>query len=288
MLALPRGGVPVAHEIARSLDAEPDLTEAEHPVPLPDGGGHVVMTGVTFGYDPDRPVLRDLDLDIAAGSTIALIGATGSGKSTITQLIPRFYDPQAGRVMVDGADVRDVPLQEIRAAVGMVGQDPFLFSDTVRANIAFGNPGAGDDEVQRAARMAQADTFIRALPDGYETVVGERGFTLSGGQRQRIAIARAILMDPRILVLDEATASVDASTEREIARALAAVMQGRTTIIIAHRLSTISLADEVVLVDGGRVAARGVHDDLYARSALYREIHDQGLARPDDLVARES
>ena len=270
------------------LDAEPDLTEAEHPVPLPDGGGHVVMTGVTFGYDPDRPVLRDLDLDIAAGSTIALIGATGSGKSTITQLIPRFYDPQAGRVMVDGADVRDVPLQEIRAAVGMVGQDPFLFSDTVRANIAFGCPDAADDEVERAARMAQADTFIRALPDGYDTVVGERGFTLSGGQRQRIAIARAILMDPRILVLDEATASVDASTEREIARALAAVMEGRTTIIIAHRLSTISLADEVVLVDGGRVAARGVHDDLYAHSALYRDIHDQGLARPDDLVAREA
>ena len=270
------------------LDAEPDLTEAEHPVPLPDGGGHVVMTGVTFGYDPDRPVLRDLDLDIAAGSTIALIGATGSGKSTITQLIPRFYDPQAGRVMVDGADVRDVPLQEIRAAVGMVGQDPFLFSDTVRANIAFGCPDAADDEVERAARMAQADTFIRALPDGYDTVVGERGFTLSGGQRQRIAIARAILMDPRILVLDEATASVDASTEREIARALAAVMEGRTTIIIAHRLSTISLADEVVLVDGGRVTARGVHEDLYAHSALYREIHDQGLARPDDLVAREA
>ncbi|MEO2139262.1 MAG: ABC transporter ATP-binding protein, partial [Thermoleophilia bacterium] len=270
------------------LDAEPDLTEAEHPVPLPDGGGHVVMTGVTFGYDPDRPVLRDLDLDIAAGSTIALIGATGSGKSTVTQLIPRFYDPQAGRVMVDGADVRDVPLQEIRAAVGMVGQDPFLFSDTVRANIAFGCPDAADDEVERAARMAQADTFIRALPDGYDTVVGERGFTLSGGQRQRIAIARAILMDPRILVLDEATASVDASTEREIARALAVVMEGRTTIIIAHRLSTISLADEVVLVDGGRVAARGVHDDLYAHSALYREIHDQGLARPDDLVAREA
>ena len=183
--------------------------------------------------------------------------------------------------------MRELALDDIRGAIGMVTQDPFLFSDTVRANIAFGRPEATDEEIERAARMAQADTFIRALPEGYGTVVGERGFTLSGGQRQRVAIARAILVDPRILVLDEATASVDASTEREISRALAAVMEGRTTIIIAHRLSTISLADEIVLVDGGRVAARGEHEALYAESPLYREIHDQGLARPDELVARE-
>ena len=269
------------------LDTEPQLAEPAHPVPLPAGGGHVRMTGITFGYDPAVPVLHDLDLDIPAGRTVAIIGPTGSGKSTITQLIPRFYDPQAGTVTVDGVDVRDVAVDDIRGAVGMVTQDPFLFSDTVRANIAFGRPEASDEEVARAARMAQADTFIRALPEGYDTVVGERGFTLSGGQRQRIAIARAILVDPRILVLDEATASVDASTEREISRALATVMAGRTTIIIAHRLSTIALAEEIVLVDDGRVAARGTHDDLYAGSALYREIHDQGLARPDELVARE-
>lgn len=270
------------------LDTEPQLAQPRHPVPLPPGGGHVRLEGVTFGYDPASPVLRDVHLDIPAGRTVALIGPTGSGKSTITQLIPRFYDPQAGRVMVDGVDVRDVSLEDIRAAVGMVTQDPFLFSDTVRANIAFGRPDASDDDIARAARMAQADTFIRALPEGYDTVVGERGFTLSGGQRQRIAIARAILVDPRVLVLDEATASVDASTEREISRALATVMAGRTTIIIAHRLSTISLADEIVLVDHGHVAARGAHEALYATSALYRDIHDQGLARPDELVARDA
>ena len=269
------------------LDTEPQVPEPAHPVPLPAGGGHVRLEGVTFGYEPDRPVLRDLDLDIPAGRTVAIIGPTGSGKSTITQLIPRFYDPQQGRVEVDGADVRDVALDDIRRTVGMVTQDPFLFSDTVRANICFGRPEATDADVELAARMAQADTFIRALPEGYDTVVGERGFTLSGGQRQRVAIARAILVDPRILVLDEATASVDASTEREISRALANVMEGRTTIIIAHRLSTISLADEIVLIDDGRVAARGEHEALYAESPLYREMHDQGLARPDELVARE-
>ena len=270
------------------LDTEPQLAQPTHPVPLPPGGGHVQLEGVTFGYEPGSPVLRDLQLDIPAGRTVALIGPTGSGKSTITQLIPRFYDPQAGRVLLDGVDVRDVRLEDIRGAVGMVTQDPFLFSDTVRANIAFGQPDASDDDIARAARMAQADTFIRALPEGYDTVVGERGVTLSGGQRQRIAIARAILVDPRVLVLDEATASVDASTEREISRALATVMTGRTTIIIAHRLSTISLADEIVLIDDGHVAARGEHDTLYATSALYRDIHDQGLARPDELVARDA
>jgi len=271
------------------LDTEPEIVESAHPVPLPEhGGGAVRIEGVTFGYDPDRPVLRDVNLDIAAGRVVAIIGATGSGKSTITQLIPRYYDPQVGQVLLDGVDVKDAALDDVRRAVGMVGQEPFLFSDTVRANIAFGRPEATDEEVFRAARQAQADAFIRALPEGYDTVVGERGFTLSGGQRQRVAIARAFLVDPRVLVLDEATASVDASTEREISRALQQVMEGRTTIIIAHRLSTISLADEIVLVDDGRIADRGTHDELFARSALYREIHDQGLARPDELVARDA
>ena len=263
------------------LDTEPEIVQSATPVPLPeDGGGAVRIESVTFGYDPDRPVLRDVNLDIAAGRVVAIIGATGSGKSTITQLIPRYYDPQVGRVLLDGVDVKDAALDDVRRAVGMVGQEPFLFSDTVRANIAFGRPEATDE--------AQADAFIRALPEGYDTVVGERGFTLSGGQRQRVAIARAFLVDPRVLVLDEATASVDASTEREISRALQQVMEGRTTIIIAHRLSTISLADEIVLVDDGRIADRGTHDELFARSALYREIHDQGLARPDELVARDA
>jgi len=260
------------------LDTEPQVPEPAHPVPLPAGGGHVRLEGVTFGYEPDRPVLHDLHLDIPAGRTVAIIGPTGSGKSTITQLIPRFYDPQKGRVLVDGADVRDVALDDIRRTIGMVTQDPFLFSDSVRANIAFGRPEATDDEIERAARMAQADTFIRALPEGYDTVVGERGFTLSGGQRQRVAIARAILVDPRILVLDEATASVDASTEREISRALAAVMEGRTTIIIAHRPATIALADRVVLVDEGRVVAEGTHAELVRTNDRYRDV----LAHADD------
>ncbi len=270
------------------LDATPDLDERPDARPLPAGGGHVRLEGVRFGYDPDRPVLDGFDLDIPAGRTIALIGATGSGKSTLTQLIPRYYDPQGGRVLLDGADVRDLRLDDLRRAVGMVSQEPFLFSATIRDNIAYGVPGAAEEAVLAAARLAQAEGFIRALPEGYDTVVGERGYTLSGGQRQRLAIARAVVTDPRVLVLDEATASVDASTEREISDALRAVMAGRTTIIIAHRLSTIALADEIVLVDGGRPAARGTHDELYAMSALYREIHDQGLARPTDLVGREA
>jgi ATP-binding cassette subfamily B protein len=232
-------------------------------------------------------VLRDIDLDIPAGRTIAIIGGTGSGKTTLTQLIPRIYDATAGRVLVEGVDVRDLRLDELRRAVGMVSQDPFLFSSSVRDNIAYGRPEASDEEVREAARMAQAEAFIEALPDGYETVVGERGLTLSGGQRQRLAIARALLADPRILVLDEATASVDASTEREIQAALRAVMAGRTTIVIAHRLSTLNLADELVVLEGGRIAARGTHEELSASSALYREIREGGLARPD-LVASDA
>ena len=270
------------------LDAEPEIVEADRPQPMPDGLGHVRFEGVTFSYGPDAPaVLTGIDLDVPAGRTIALIGPTGSGKTTLTQLIPRFYEATAGRVLIDGADVRDLRLDELRHAVGMVSQDPFLFSTSVRDNIAYGRPGATDDEVRSAARMAQAEGFIDALPDGFDTVVGERGLTLSGGQRQRLAIARAIITDPRILILDEATASVDASTEREIQTALAAVMAGRTTLVIAHRLSTLALADELVVLEAGEIVARGTHDELYDTSAVYREIHDGGLARPD-LIARDA
>jgi ATP-binding cassette subfamily B protein len=270
------------------LDAVPDVREPEHPLPLPAGGGAVRLEGVSFAYEPDaRPVLDGVDLDVPAGRSVALIGPTGSGKTTLTQLIPRFYDATAGRVLVDGADVRDLRLDELRRAVGVVSQDPFLFSTTVRENIAYGRPEATDEEVRRAARMAQAEAFIDALPDGFDTVVGERGYTLSGGQRQRVAIARALVTDPRILILDEATASVDASTEREIQAALRAVMAGRTTLVIAHRLSTLALADELVVLEEGRVVAQGTHDELYDTSDVYREIHDGGLARPD-LIARDA
>jgi ATP-binding cassette subfamily B protein len=270
------------------LDAEPDVTDAPGARPVPAGDGAIRLEDVSFAYDPDGPpVLDGVDLDIPAGRSVALIGPTGSGKTTLTQLVPRYYDATAGRVLVDGADVRDVRLDDLRRRIGVVSQDPFLFSTSVRENIAYGRPEATDEEIRRAARMAQAEEFIDALPEGFDTVIGERGYTLSGGQRQRVAIARALITDPRILILDEATASVDASTEREIQAALAAVMEGRTTLVIAHRLSTVALADELIVVEDGRIAARGTHDELYEASDLYREIHDGGLARPD-LLAREA
>jgi ABC-type multidrug transport system fused ATPase/permease subunit len=232
---------------------------------------------VRVGYDRDRPVLEDVDVEIDPGRTVALIGHTGAGKTTLAALVPRFYDVTEGRVVLDGADVRDVKLADLRRAIGIVSQDPFLFSASVRENIAFGVPGATDADVERAARMAQAHDFIAALPQGYDTVIGERGITLSGGQRQRIAIARALVVDPRVLILDDATSSVDAATEAKIRLGLREAMRGRTTLIIAHRLSTISLADEIVVLEGGRVIARGVHEDLLERSAVYRDIHEHGL-----------
>ena len=271
------------------LDTAPEIAEAPGARPLPAaGGGRVTFEDVHFAHTPGGPpVLAGVTLDVPAGRTIGLIGPTGSGKTTLTQLIPRYYDVSAGRLLVDGEDVRELRLDDLRRAVGVVSQEPFLFSATVRENIAYGVPDATDDEVVRAACMAQADAFVRELPEGYDTVVGERGYTLSGGQRQRIAIARAIITDPRVLILDEATASVDATTEREIGAALRAAMAGRTTFVIAHRLSTIALADEIVVLEDGRVAARGSHEELYATSDLYREIRDSGLARPD-LVAEEA
>jgi ATP-binding cassette subfamily B protein len=225
----------------------------------------------------DRPTLEDIDLDVPAGRTIALIGHTGSGKTTLTSLVPRFYDVTRGSVLVDGVDVREVTLRSLRRSIGVIPQDPFLFSATVRENITFGAPGLPDEEVVRIARLAQAHEFVERLPDGYDTVIGERGITLSGGQRQRLAIARAIAVDPRILILDDATASVDATTEAKIRLGLREAMRGRTTLIIAHRLSTISLADEIVVLDAGRIAARGTHDELLQTSQVYRDIYEHGL-----------
>jgi ATP-binding cassette subfamily B protein len=254
------------------LRQEPTIRERPHAHSLPAGRGEITFDNVTFGYQAGRPVLRDFSLCVPAGRATALVGPTGCGKSTVARLLPRFYEVDAGAVKIDGCDVRDVKLWELRQSIGLVFEDTFLFSDTVRNNIAYGNLDASDEEIEAAARLAQAAGFIDELDDGYDTLVGEQGFSLSGGQRQRIAIARAVLMQPRVLVLDDATSSVDARTEEEIRHALRRVMEGRTTIIISHRISTIALADEVVLLDAGRVVERGTHPELLARSARYNEV----------------
>jgi ABC-type multidrug transport system fused ATPase/permease subunit len=260
------------------LDRRPEMTSPPDARPLPEGGGHVVMNGIRFAYENGSPpVLDGVDLDLEAGRTIAIVGPTGSGKTTLVMLLPRLYDPQEGSVTIDGIDLREVDLESLRSQVGFVSDDPFLFSDTVRNNIAYARPGASQDEVEEAARRADIHDFIAGLPDGYDTLIGERGLTVSGGQRQRLAIARAIVADPRILILDDATSSVDASTEAQIKAALRELMRGRTTFIIGHRLSTISLADEIVVLENGRVTARGTHEELVDESPLYREIAEGGL-----------
>jgi ABC-type multidrug transport system fused ATPase/permease subunit len=272
--------------IFQILDRDPAMQVPDGAPELPDGDGRIEFRGVTFAYPGARdPALRDVDLVVEAGSTVALVGGTASGKTTLVSLIPRLYDPQEGAVLVDGADVAQVQPTSLRHQIALVTDDPFLFSATVQENIAYARPGATLEDVQRAAERAQAHEFIAALPDGYETLIGERGLTLSGGQRQRLAIARALLADPRILILDDATSSVDASTEQEIKGALREVMRGRTTFVIAHRLSTISLADEIVVLEHGRVIARGDHDALREDSPLYREIVEKGL--PDQVFLTE-
>jgi ABC-type multidrug transport system fused ATPase/permease subunit len=240
----------------------------------------VGATGATSDHTA-RAVLSHIDLDVPAGRTVALVGATGSGKTSLVSLISRLYDVSAGRVLLDGSDVREVDLRSLRQAVAVVSDDPFLFSQTVAENIAYAHPDASLQDIEQAARRAQAHEFIERLPDGYDTRVGERGLTLSGGQRQRLAIARALLADPRVLILDDATSSVDASTERQIKLALDEAMAGRTTFIVAHRLSTIALADEIVVLDHGRITAHGGHEELLEVSELYREIVEKGL--PDQV-----
>jgi ATP-binding cassette subfamily B protein len=268
--------------IFQLLDREPRLVSAPGAPPLPDGRGEVSLRGVSLRYEGTaEPALRGVDLEIAAGRTVALVGATGSGKTSLVAAVARLYDVEEGSVLVDGADVREVDVRSLRRSIAVVDSDPFLFSAGVAENIAYARPGAGREEIEEAARRAQAHEFVMALPEGYDTRIGERGLTLSGGQRQRLAIARALVADPRILVLDDATSSLDASTEREIKVALREVMAGRTTLIIAHRLSTIALADEIVVLEQGRVVAHGSHEELLEVSDLYREIVERGL--PDQV-----
>jgi ABC-type multidrug transport system fused ATPase/permease subunit len=264
------------------LDRAPAIAAPPGAPPLPAGSGRVELRGVSLTFDgATRPALHDVDLLVPAGSTVALVGGTGAGKTALVSLIPRLYDVGAGAVLVDGADVREVDAGSLRQAIAVVTDDPFLFSASVHENIAYARPDATREEVERAARRAHADGFVRELPEGYDTLVGERGLTLSGGQRQRIAIARALLADPRILVLDDATSSVDASTEHEIKQALREAMAGRTTFVIAHRLSTIALADEIVVLEGGTIVAHGAHEELVEHDGLYREIVEKGL--PDQV-----
>ena len=266
--------VAAADRVAELLETEPEIVDGPDAIDLPPGPGEVRFEKVTFGYSEAQahPVLDGLDLEIEAGTSVAVVGATGSGKTTIARLIPRFYDIASGRITIDGVDIRDVKIRDVRRAVGMVFEDTFLFSGTVADNIAFADPDADQAAVERAARLAGAHDFVVRLPEGYDTEIGERGFSLSGGQRQRIAIARAILADPRVLILDDATSSVDPTKEHEIRDALNEVMQGRTTIVIAHRPATIALADRVVLIDEGRIVAAGTHTELLATNERYREV----------------
>jgi ATP-binding cassette subfamily B protein len=259
--------------ITEVLEAEPQLRELRHPLELPQPvRGDVRIESVQFGHEDERPVLEGLDLHVASGDSVALVGATGSGKSTIAGLLARLYDPDEGTVRLDGHDVRELRLSDVRRSVALVFEETFLFTDTVRENIRFARREASDEDVERAARLAGAAEFIAELPDGYDTVLGERGYSLSGGQRQRIAIARAILADPAVLVLDDATSAVDATKEHEIRAALKTVMEGRTTLVIAHRPATIALADRVAVLEGGRIVEQGSHAELLRRSTRYRAL----------------
>lgn len=261
-----------ARRLYEVLMTPPSVEEKAGAKPLPPGPGAVRFENVTFGYDPTKPVLKDIDFRVPGGAVVAIVGPTGAGKSTLASLIARFYDPQRGRILIDGVDVRDVTLDSLRTQIAYVFQETFLFSASVEENIAYGRPGISAGQIEAAARLAQAHEFVQELPKAYRTQLGERGASLSGGQRQRLAIARAILLNPRILILDDATAAIDPETEHDIRRAMRLCMLDRTVFVIAHRISTVKSADVVIVLEDGAVAQIGTHDELLAREGHYRQI----------------
>jgi len=267
------------------LTADEGVPEKRDAAPLPRVRGQVTIEDVVFGYRPDQPVLRGVSITAEAGEAVAIVGATGAGKSTLVGLIPRFFDPAAGRILIDGRDVRDVSLNSLRDQIAIVLQEPFLFPVSIAENIGLGRPGAARSDIEAAARDANAHDFIAALPDGYDTILGERGGTLSGGERQRIAIARALLKDAPILILDEPTSALDAETEHAIVEALQRLMHGRTTFIVAHRLSTIRNAAKIVVLEDGRVVEQGAHGILVGRGGRYSQMHDRQFREPAGAVA---
>ena len=277
-----QSGAAGAERVFEVLDEEPSIASnpGARPVPRPPQGtgAAVEFRNVSFGYDPVKPVLKEISLRAGPGQTIAIVGHTGSGKSTLISLIPRFHDPAAGAVLINGVDVRDIRLRELRRSVGIIFQETFLFSATVRENVAYGRPEADFEAVQAAARAARAHEFILELEDGYDTVVGERGVTLSGGQAQRIAIARAVLLDPKVLIMDDATASVDSETEHLIRETMRGVAQGRTNFVIAHRISSVAHADRILVLEDGRIVEQGTHSELFAHGGIYRRMCDQQFA----------
>jgi ATP-binding cassette subfamily B protein len=288
-LGMGQRAIAAGNRLFEILDRDPEITSPEGAPALPAGTGTVVIDAVSLRYSSETPeALRNVSLTVPGGARVALVGPSGSGKTSLVSLIARLYDPNEGTISIDGSDLRDVEVTSLRSDTAYVSEDSFLFSDTVAANISYARADAPMEEVVEAAKLAQAHEFIEKLPDGYETVVGERGLTLSGGQRQRVAIARAILAEPRVLILDDATSSLDAQTERAIRSGLGEAMRGRTTFVIGHRLSTISLADEIVVMDRGRIVDRGAHDDLMERSAIYRELvsserEDEGVFIDESL-----
>ncbi|MCH8190022.1 MAG: ABC transporter ATP-binding protein [Chloroflexi bacterium] len=285
MINLASRAVSSGQRIFEILDADSPVKEKAGAVALDGIRGHVVLDHVSFRYDAASDVLIDISVEVQPGQVVALLGATGSGKSTIVHLLPRFYDVTGGRVLIDGMDVRDLTLESLRNNVGIVQQDVFLFSATIRDNIAYGAINATDEQVEWAAKVARMHDFIMGMPQGYQTWVGERGITLSGGQRQRVAIARTLLRDPRILILDDSTSSVDTRTEFQIRQALEELMKSRTTFVIAQRLSTVKNADLILVLENGRIAQRGTHEELLAQGGLYREIYELQL-RPQEEASQ--